>query len=86
MEESWRRDNGGGIWDLEASEEASGRPLGSIWGASGRHLGGWGGHGRLRGHLGSFLVKSIVFYCIFVRDPPFYADETRASVTVRCKK
>ena len=41
--------------------------------------------GETRGHLGSFLVKTIVFYSRSERDPPFYLHETRASVTVRCK-
>ena len=68
-EDSWRRNHGEGIMEVELLRgiieetsgkhlggiwEASGKHLGGIWEASGRHLGGW----RLRRHLGSIWEAS----------------------------
>ena len=52
----------GGLW--EASGGHLGRPLGSIWGASGRSSGGQGDHWRPRGVLEEQVAKTIVFYSI----------------------
>ena len=41
--------------------------------------------GQAREHLGSFLVKTIVFYSKSECDPPFYLHETRATLTKYCK-
>ena len=38
-----------------------------------------------RGHLGSFLVKTIAFYSKSECDPQFYLHETRATLTKYCK-
>ena len=92
-EEPWRNLGGesieeptgrclGGVWEIS---EVSG----SIWEASGSHLGGISeAAGRLRWPRGVFEVKvvqTMVFYSKNARDRPFRLDETRASVTKCCQ-
>ena len=57
MEASWRRNHGGEILE----EEAWRRNLGGIWEASGKHLGGWVGHGGSRASWEQNVSKPLCF-------------------------
>ena len=57
------------------------KPKGIIREASG----GWGGHGRLRGFVGTFLPGTIMFHYMVECERPFRLHETRATLIKYCK-
>ena len=71
--------------DLGAIWEQSGSHLGAIWEQSGSYLGtiweksGGGGQGSLWEEK---CVKTIVFFCIFLRERPFRLENLRVTLTV----
>ena len=81
-----------GLWEHSGSNleeqsgiNLSGSDLGAIWEQSGSHLGaiwdqsGGGGQGSL---WEDFCVKTIVFFCMFLRERPFRLENLRVTLTV----